>query len=102
MKGIPKTVVIHRENVAECAAELGFPCVLKRPDSSFSRGVVKVASERELHEQHGADCAQQATIAAAGAAALLVAGRGATAGAGLALLVPLRGFEFPLAHRAAV
>jgi glutathione synthase/RimK-type ligase-like ATP-grasp enzyme len=28
--------------------ELGFPCVLKRPDSSFSAGVVKVADPEEL------------------------------------------------------
>jgi glutathione synthase/RimK-type ligase-like ATP-grasp enzyme len=28
--------------------ELGLPCVLKQPDSSFSRGVVKVETEAEL------------------------------------------------------
>jgi glutathione synthase/RimK-type ligase-like ATP-grasp enzyme len=48
---IPKTVVLHRENSVKIAAELGFPCVLKRPDSSFSRGVVKVNSDSELQEQ---------------------------------------------------
>jgi glutathione synthase/RimK-type ligase-like ATP-grasp enzyme len=30
------------------AAELGYPCVLKKPDSSFSKGVVKVNDEKEL------------------------------------------------------
>ena len=48
---IPKTVVLHRENSVNVIAELGFPCILKRPDSSFSRGVVKVSSESELQEQ---------------------------------------------------
>jgi glutathione synthase/RimK-type ligase-like ATP-grasp enzyme len=48
---IPKTVVLHRENSLNVATELGFPCILKRPDSSFSRGVVKVSSEAELQQQ---------------------------------------------------
>jgi glutathione synthase/RimK-type ligase-like ATP-grasp enzyme len=48
---IPKTVVLHRENSVNVAAELGFPCILKKPDSSFSRGVVKVSSDAELQEQ---------------------------------------------------
>jgi glutathione synthase/RimK-type ligase-like ATP-grasp enzyme len=48
---MPKTIVLHRENATSGAEELGFPCVLKRPDSSFSRGVVKVHSEQELNEQ---------------------------------------------------
>jgi glutathione synthase/RimK-type ligase-like ATP-grasp enzyme len=48
---IPRTVVVHHDNVNNGTTELGFPCVLKRPDSSFSRGVVKVHSEEELHEQ---------------------------------------------------
>jgi glutathione synthase/RimK-type ligase-like ATP-grasp enzyme len=47
----PKTIVLHRDNAADCANELGFPMVLKRPDSSFSRGVIKVASEEELNAQ---------------------------------------------------
>ncbi len=33
--------------------ELGFPCVLKKPDSSFSQGVVKVESPDELKLQVG-------------------------------------------------
>lgn len=44
----PKTLVIDRENAAQIPEELGFPCVLKKPDSSFSRGVVKVESEEDL------------------------------------------------------
>lgn len=47
----PKTIVVHRDNADEIAGRLGFPCVLKRPDSSFSRGVVKVESQDALEHQ---------------------------------------------------
>ncbi|MCX4244089.1 RimK family protein [Paraliomyxa miuraensis] len=39
----PKTLIAHRGNLAQVAEALGFPCVLKQPDSSFSQGVVKAA-----------------------------------------------------------
>ena len=45
---IPKTIVAHKGNCDLIASELGFPCVLKRPDSAFSLGVVKVNDEEEL------------------------------------------------------
>jgi glutathione synthase/RimK-type ligase-like ATP-grasp enzyme len=44
----PKTLMVHRDNVGDIIPTLGLPCVLKQPDSSFSRGVVKVESENEL------------------------------------------------------
>jgi glutathione synthase/RimK-type ligase-like ATP-grasp enzyme len=44
----PKTIVVHRENARLIGSSLGFPCVLKQPDSSFSAGVVKAGSELEL------------------------------------------------------
>ena len=44
----PKTLVIHRDNTDRIVHELGFPCVLKRPDSSFSAGVVSAKSAEEL------------------------------------------------------
>lgn len=44
----PKTLLVHRNNIAHIVPELGLPCILKQPDSSFSRGVVKVESEAEL------------------------------------------------------
>lgn len=47
----PRTLVVHRDNADRVGAELGFPCVLKRPDSSFSQGVVKANSEAELATQ---------------------------------------------------
>jgi glutathione synthase/RimK-type ligase-like ATP-grasp enzyme len=44
----PKTVVLDRRHLKAIGAQLGFPVVLKVPDGSFSRGVFKVADEREL------------------------------------------------------
>ena len=48
---MPRTVVAHRDNIDTVASELGFPCVLKKPDSAFSQGVVKVGTPEELNEQ---------------------------------------------------
>jgi glutathione synthase/RimK-type ligase-like ATP-grasp enzyme len=44
----PKTLLVHRDNIARIIPELGLPCILKQPDSSFSRGVVKIETEVEL------------------------------------------------------
>ena len=44
----PKTLIVHRDNVQQIIPLLSLPCVLKQPDSSFSRGVVKVTTEEEL------------------------------------------------------
>jgi len=44
----PNTLIVHRDNAAEVGQRLGFPCVLKKPDSSFSAGVTKVESSDEL------------------------------------------------------
>lgn len=46
----PKTLIVHKGNVNAIVAELGLPCVLKQPDSSFSKGVVKVEQEAELKQ----------------------------------------------------
>ena len=47
---VPPTVIIAGPHDLERAADtLGFPMVLKVPDSSFSRGVKKVDSPEELH-----------------------------------------------------
>jgi len=45
---IPKTVIVHRENAKQVTGMLGLPCILKKPDSSFSQGVIKVETEEEL------------------------------------------------------
>jgi glutathione synthase/RimK-type ligase-like ATP-grasp enzyme len=47
----PRTRILSRDrkqDLAEAADELGYPLVLKIPDGSFSRGVVKVTNEAEL------------------------------------------------------
>ncbi len=45
---IPRTMIVHSDNVDEIGRTLGFPCVLKQPDASFSLGVVKVEDEQAL------------------------------------------------------
>lgn len=47
----PATLIAHADNIDSIAADVGLPCVLKRPDSSFSRGVVRVDSTEELRQQ---------------------------------------------------
>lgn len=47
----PRTMLVHRDNAEEVGRKLGFPCVLKKPDSAFSMGVVKVGSKEELKER---------------------------------------------------
>ncbi len=44
----PKTLIVHRDNADDVGPLLGFPVILKRPDSSFSMGVVKAENEAEL------------------------------------------------------
>jgi glutathione synthase/RimK-type ligase-like ATP-grasp enzyme len=44
----PKTLILHSDNVDQVGTSLGFPCVIKQPDGSFSNGVVKVESEAQL------------------------------------------------------
>ena len=50
----PKTVIVsdaRHETVQHIIAELGLPVVLKIPDGSFSRGVIRVESEQELAQE---------------------------------------------------
>jgi len=44
----PRTMIVHSGNRRSVAQALGLPCVLKRPDSSFSLGVVKANDAEEL------------------------------------------------------
>jgi glutathione synthase/RimK-type ligase-like ATP-grasp enzyme len=44
----PRTLLAHGGNIECVIPELGLPCILKQPDSSFSRGVVKVETEPQL------------------------------------------------------
>lgn len=45
---MPKSVLVHRENIDEILGSVGLPCILKQPDSAFSLGVSKAESESEL------------------------------------------------------
>jgi glutathione synthase/RimK-type ligase-like ATP-grasp enzyme len=49
----PRTLVVHEDNAKELGDALGFPCVLKLPDSSFSQGVVKVEDFEALQARVG-------------------------------------------------
>lgn len=46
----PRTMVVHRSREEEVVRDIGFPCVLKQPDSSFSLGVFKASNPEELHK----------------------------------------------------
>ncbi|MCA8943464.1 MAG: RimK family protein [Planctomycetes bacterium] len=50
LRGIatPKTLVLDSSDPATIEDEIGFPCVLKSPDSSFSQGVVKCDDANEF------------------------------------------------------
>ncbi|MFD2999006.1 RimK family protein [Pontibacter toksunensis] len=48
---VPKTMIIHKDNRCKVEATLGLPCVLKKPDSSFSQGVVKAKDAEGLKEE---------------------------------------------------
>lgn len=47
----PKTFVAHADSIDEIPKAVGLPCVLKRPDSAFSRGVTKAETVAELREK---------------------------------------------------
>lgn len=44
----PETTIVHRRNADELATQITYPCVLKRPDSAFSQGVVKANDSDEF------------------------------------------------------
>lgn len=46
----PPTIIISHSNVKKVEKEIGFPCVLKIPDSSFSLGVFKYDTRYELEK----------------------------------------------------
>ena len=45
----PKTIIVHKDNKNEVIAQVGLPCVLKAPDSTFSFGVKKAKTETEFN-----------------------------------------------------
>ncbi len=46
----PKTMIVHRDNLDEVCEKVGFPIILKQPDSAFSQGVKKVKTREEFDE----------------------------------------------------
>lgn len=44
----PKTVIVHKDSSEDIIKQLGLPCILKQPDSSFSQGVLKAENKQEL------------------------------------------------------
>jgi glutathione synthase/RimK-type ligase-like ATP-grasp enzyme len=49
----PRTRIITKDNLATVGSDLGFPLILKRPDSSTSLGVAKVETAAELKDKVG-------------------------------------------------
>jgi glutathione synthase/RimK-type ligase-like ATP-grasp enzyme len=47
----PRTLIVHSENREQVAKQFGLPVVLKLPDSTFSRGVVKAKTAEELEQR---------------------------------------------------
>lgn len=45
---VPKSLIIHKDNIGQVVEQLGLPCILKKPDSSFSQGVVKCDTLAEV------------------------------------------------------
>lgn len=43
----PRSAVLHKKNYKELHNHLGFPKILKKPDSAFSQGVFKAKNEEE-------------------------------------------------------
>jgi glutathione synthase/RimK-type ligase-like ATP-grasp enzyme len=50
MHGIPspRSMVVDDDNIDEVEKQIGLPCVLKKPDSAFSQGVIKVSTPEDL------------------------------------------------------
>jgi len=44
----PRTMIVHKDNLDLTIHEIGLPCVLKEPDSSFSAGVKRATTAGEL------------------------------------------------------
>jgi len=47
----PRTLILSQENARAGVVSLGFPCVLKQPDGSFSAGVSRVDTEAEADQK---------------------------------------------------
>ncbi len=57
----PRTMIVHRDNLMIVPYEIGLPCILKRPDSSYSNGVLKVET-REALETEGRELLEKSEL----------------------------------------
>lgn len=48
---VPKSLLLHRDNLQQAIPALGVPLILKQPDSAFSMGVVKVETPQQLQDK---------------------------------------------------
>ncbi len=48
---IPRTFILNREQLEEAARRMPLPCVLKMPDSAFSKGVLKVHDRESFFKE---------------------------------------------------
>jgi len=58
---IPRTWITDRVAPDEVARRVGFPCVLKSPDSAFSQGVIKCEHAADL-ERHGSALLEESDL----------------------------------------
>jgi len=47
----PKSIIVHRDNLDLLPYEIGFPLILKQPDSSYSVGVIKIENRDQLEKE---------------------------------------------------
>lgn len=47
---VPKTLMVHADNIDQIVPVLGLPCILKQPDSAFSLGVAKIETAAAVHD----------------------------------------------------
>lgn len=47
----PRTLIVHKDNIEDIPLYVGFPCVLKQPDSAFSVGVTRVDRPEDLERK---------------------------------------------------
>jgi glutathione synthase/RimK-type ligase-like ATP-grasp enzyme len=47
----PKSIIVHRDNVNQLPEDMGFPLILKQPDSSYSLGVIKIEDRAQLERE---------------------------------------------------
>ncbi|WKK81880.2 RimK family protein [Marivirga arenosa] len=57
----PETIIIHKENINIAPDILGFPIILKQPDSAFSQGVSK-AENMEEYKKKVADLLEKSDL----------------------------------------